>query len=342
MRTLDEVRIDLDRIDQDLIRLLDERLKLTEEVADWKNSQPAVPYTDPVRERAILEHVRTKVQSPILKDGVSDVYIKLFQMSKYVRHLREVPTCPFVSCMIIGDGLIGRSIAQIIETKNAWYPKNQVACVIKNHDWSIEDIYDADLIIIATPIDTVRKIAGEIAQSASQRSRSGIVIDVSSVKGSIASVFATLNGDSRLTFVPTHPMGGSQGQGAASAQTSLFAGRPWVICPAGIDVGIIDHVTQFVRYCGSLPHQMDAQTHDCLAAYISHMPGVVSKALVDFVTSEKPEALSIAGSGFELMTKIGKTANTRMRSLISQTNKENIDTVIDAFSQFLRTRHLWK
>ena len=342
MRTLDTVRADLDRIDGELMRLLDARLKLTEEVADWKNSQQNVPYTDPIREQAILQAVRARVESPILKDGLSDVYTKLFQMSKYVRYLREVPTCQFNSCVIIGDGLIGRSIAQIIDTKNAWYPESQMTYKIQNRDWSVDDTHDADLLIIATPIDVVGEIAQKIVQSASQRKRPGVVIDVSSVKASIAHLFATLHVNARLTFVPTHPMGGSQGQGASSAQTSLFAGRPWVICPEGIDIGVVDQVMQFVRYCGSTPHQMDAQTHDHLAAYISHMPGVVSKALVDFVSSQKPEALSIAGSGFELMTKIGKTSNTRMRSLISQTNKENIASVVEAFSQFLRTHHLWK
>ena len=54
-----------------------------------------------------------------------------------------------------------------------------------------------------------------------------------------------------------------------------------------------------------------------------------------------PKALTIAGSGFELMTKIGKTTNTRMRTQISETNREEIEKVVHAFADYLHLHPTW-
>lgn len=342
MRTLDEVRVDLDRIDTELIQLLDTRLKLAEEVADWKNSRSDVPYTDPAREAEILESLRAKANSPILRDGVTDVYLKLFQMSKHIRHLRRVPQSPFRSVCIIGDGLIGRSIAHLIETKNTWYSDHPTVITVVNKEWSVEMLRSCDLIVIATPIHAVAETLHRIESCADMLLPGVVVIDVASVKREVAELFEKSNASNpRLSCIATHPMGGSQGQGKKHSQSTLFSGRPWVVVPSPQRVKAQESVEKFVRYCGSEVVHVDGSEHDRLVASISHMPGVVSHALVDFVRTYDPKALTIAGSGFELMTKIGKTTNTRMRTQISEKNHVEIEKAVRAFADYLHSHPTW-
>lgn len=341
MNTLDHTRRELDAVDTQIISLLEKRLALTEVVADWKNSQQGVPYTDTTREGQILEKLRAHTVNPILQDGITDVYGKLFHMSKNIRHLRAHPQSPYRQVGIIGDGLIGRSIANIIQAKNNWYPHDEVRCTIKNHDWNPHDFSTCDLIIIATPIESVCHIATQLAESGCLMAGCTIV-DVASVKGDIAQRFSQLAAaHPSYHLIPTHPMGGSQASGKYAAQTSLFAGRPWVVVPIVEGEGALQKLEGFIQYAGSVVVRLDASEHDRLVASISHMPGLVSRALLDFVQTHDPKAITIAGSGFELMTKIGKTTNTRMRTQISRANHDHIKNAVRAFADYLHSHLSW-
>jgi prephenate dehydrogenase len=73
------------------------------------------------------------------------------------------------------------------------------------------------------------------------------------------------------------------------------------------------------------------------------MPGILSRLLFNFVAEKSPESLVLASSGFELMTKIGKTENIRMRSQISKHNELNIQHAMDQFIVFLKKGGIeWK
>ncbi len=334
MKTLDDVRIEIDRVDELIIDLLVKRLDLAKQVASIKNSQTQTPVTDQSRENRIFEKIENQVEGVVYQNIIKSIYPHLFQASKTIRSLESSKTIPFKNVGIIGDGLIGRSIYKIIKAKSS----AQVA--IKNRDWEVEDFKNCDLIILASPISSIIEIAKTITKSHNQLKRDLVVIDVASVKEHIALEFDKLNQTCEsIYFVPTHPMGGKQEAGSKSATSVLFANRPWVICHDGESQGssIIKKVAIFVSFLGSNPIELDAKNHDILVTYTSHFPGILSKLLKDFVTSESPESLSISGSGFELMTRIGSTENIRMRKEIGEYNCRNLKSTTDKFIEFLKS-----
>lgn len=342
MKNLTAIRKQIDITDVAIVTLLAQRMSLTREVAEIKNEKTSMSFTNIKREEAISTRLQNLTNDFVLKDSIADVYQTLFQSSKSIRHLACEPVCPFSTIGIIGDGLIGRSIAKVVLHKS----KDAVQLTILNHDWTPRKLASCDLIIIATPINSVTKIARLLHSHRNQLAPGAIIIDVASVKKHISHVFARLNFLSDATepsFVPTHPMGGRHERGARFARATLFAGRPWILTPTHTcDTAVKAKTSQFARYCGSIPVFMDAEEHDKRVAYISHFPGVISKLLWQFVSARAEESLPLASSGFEMMTKIGKTTNTRMRSQIAQSNKTNIQPILKAFAKHIENEVVGK
>jgi len=344
MEKLIQVRKQIDAVDKEIIAALERRLSLVQKVAQIKNKEIDIPFTDAVREEDIIRNLQKNTNDMVLQDTISDVYKVIFNLSKSVRHLAKERDCPFSHVGIIGDGLIGRSIANAIDSKE----DTRVKVTIHNREWKVEDYATCDLIIIATPIDTVIDIAMSLSKHRKSLRPEVIIIDVASVKDKIAKSFARLNKNRVLSspvFVPTHPMGGKQERGSKYAQATLFASRPWIIIPEMTTKGeIISRISSFVAYCGSRPIILDADQHDKLITYVSHFPGSLSRLLLDFVSSQGRESLALAGSGFDLMTSIGKSANIRMRSQIARSNVKNIQDVFSKFIHYIQHKHpnIWK
>ena len=338
------LRKQIDAVDKDIITLLERRLSLVREVARIKNNEVNIPLTDLNREDEIIHSLQKQTHDMALQDAITDVYKVLFAMSKSIRHMETEVDCPFTHVGIIGDGLIGRSIAKAIKSKK----DARVKVTIHNREWKIEHYATCDLIIIATPIETVVHIATELAKHRMVLQSGVVIIDVASVKKPIAQAFAKLDSiqsKNAPVFVPTHPMGGGQEQGSSYARATLFAGRPWLITPtANTPENIISKISKFVAYCGSRPIIVGAEQHDKLVTYVSHFPGILSQLLLDFVSYQEQESLRFAGSGFEMMTRIGKSNNIRMRSQIAQSNAHNIREVFDAFIHYIHQQdlELWK
>jgi prephenate dehydrogenase/chorismate mutase len=342
MDDLSLIRKQIDAVDRDIITLLERRLSLVRKVAKIKNNKQEIPFTDAVREENIIRDLQKRTNDMVLQDTISDVYKVIFSISKSVRHLVKEKDCPFSHVGIIGDGLIGRSIANAIYSK----VDTRVKVTIHNREWKVEDYSMCDLVIIAAPIDTVIDIATSLSKNRKSLRPGVVIIDVASVKDKIAKKFAQLNNPHLGTapiFVPTHPMGGRQERGSTYAQAILFAGRPWIITPVrSAKKETLDNVSTFVAYCGSRPIIVDAEQHDRLVTYVSHFPGILSQLLVDFVSDKEQESLRFAGSGFEMMTRIGKSKNIRMRSQIALSNAQNIHEVFDAFIHYIQQQDLQK
>ncbi len=333
---LDSVRKQIDEVDKQIVLLLEKRVGFAKEVAHIKRETGNSPLSDNQREKKIIRKLQSLVSDAILKDSIGDIYQKLFSLSKNVRLMSQTTICPFKTIGIIGNGLIGHSIYKVISGKSG----DKVKIHIHGREWNISQYQECELIIIATPIDNVESVARTLASSAVNLKRNAIVIDVASVKEHIAKTFLELNEEleGQIYFVPTHPMGGRQEQGSGAAQMTLFAGRPWIVCPlkqAESDMNIL-RLISFIKYCGSHVIFLDPIKHDRDISYISHMPGILSKSLFNFVTKKSPESMLLVSSGFELMTKIGKTENIRMRSQISKHNKRNIQHTMDQFIIFLK------
>lgn len=213
---------------------------------------------------------------------------------------------PFHNIGIIGVGLIGRALLEALKDKPdvKLHPfpfpvdKNTFEALVKK----------CDLIIIATPIDQIVEAAKRI-----QSDHSLVVMDVGSVKTTIAQEFEKLTSHT-TDFVATHPFA-----------TISFRDRPWAIVPhAKNDKENVEKIQSFLRMLGAKTVILTAQEHDEQAALISHIPAIIAREYLQFVKKNLPEALEVAGPGFESFTRLAHD-NPEMHRQIEEANSAIIE-----------------
>ena len=206
-----------------------------------------------------------------------------------------------VRIAIVGFGLIGGSIARALRRREAaptmgerielvaWSrspsgPNAALADGILDRAAGTlsEVLHGAELIVLAAPplacLDLLAELAGplrgEVANGAT-------VSDVASTKRTIVA----RADEAGLRFVGGHPFAGRDAVGYAAAEADLFVDHPWVICPGRVaEAGDVGRVERLALACGARPVPLDPGTHDAAAATISHVPLVVSAALVEAMT----------------------------------------------------------
>lgn len=146
----------------------------------------------------------------------------------------------------------------------------------------------SDLVFLAAPISAIRRWLG------SALACGGLVTDCGSTKRELCRAAQALPRGAR--FVPGHPMAGA-GAARAAARADLFEGRPWVLCPDGVEPAALAAIEQVVALVGARPVRMTAAEHDRAVALTSHAPRLVSSALTALV--ERAGASDAAGPAFE-------------------------------------------
>jgi len=248
---------------------------------------------------------------------------------------------------IIGLGLIGGSIGLALGQgkEPGWeivgYSRHQEtvasalsSATIGRGEVNLENaVKQADLVIIATPVLTVKEIFSEIAPHLS----SGCTItDTASTKVHVMK-WAEEILPPKVDFIGGHPMAGKESYGIQAAEAELFRGCTYCLTSSEkTSPKSIDRMTSMVEKLGAIPFFIDAQEHDNLVAGISHLPMLLSAALVS-LTTKNPSWLKmskLAASGYRDLTRLA-SGNPEVNSHICLSNKEAIVDWADEFSQEL-------
>lgn len=192
----------------------------------------------------------------------------------------------------------------------------------------------SDLVVIATPPLSVVPIARQVAKLTSHRF---ILTDVASTKGEIVQRIEK-NLPSRIRFVGSHPMAGSERSGIQAADPDLFQGAACLLTPtARADRSAVAKISALWRGVGGRPVALSPARHDALVAQISHVPHLAAAALV---LAAQPEALRMAAGGFTDATRIA-LSDPSVWSEICRTNRRELRRGLDRFiAQIERLRKL--
>ena len=128
-------------------------------------------------------------------------------------------------------------------------------------------------------------------------------------------------------------MAGKETFGIEAADADLFRGCIYCLVPGGnADSEAIDFVSGLVKRIGAIPLFLDAAEHDSLVAGISHLPLLVSAALMSVTMKSHswPQMSRLAASGFRDLSRLA-SGNPEMSRDICITNKEPILRGIDEF-----------
>jgi len=247
---------------------------------------------------------------------------------------------PFARAAIIGVGLMGASLARAIR-------KNSLARAIAgcgrsrdNLDYAlgkgyvdsithdpVEAVMDADLVVLATPVDTLEAIAASIAGNLKP---GALVLDVGSIKGALVARIQSVMPDG-VEFVGCHPIAGSESAGAAASVDGLFVGTECLITPTGTNTDkAVNRARELWEAIGSRVRLMDAMEHDELLGLVSHFPHMAAYAMINAIEERSEGAIALSGAGLKDTTRIAMSPASLWRE-IGMMNRKNIIPVLDGF-----------
>ena len=244
---------------------------------------------------------------------------------------------------VLGLGLIGGSLGLALNqagvVKNiSGYDRNsdathlawEIGAITEICDTAEKAVQQADLVILATPILAMPELLERIAP---ELKRGVLVTDTASTKVQILNWAKTLL-PAHVMFVGGHPMAGRELSGIHAAEAGLFEGCTYCLTPAGqASSKGVAQLKEIVMQLGAHALVLDAVRHDRLVAGISHLPFVLSSALVQCLSRKEDwrELITLAAGGFRDMSRLAAGSPTMYRD-ICVTNKEEILNWLDALA----------
>ena len=222
---------------------------------------------------------------------------------------------------LIGVGLIGGSFARAVRAAGRF------SCVVgfdtepealrRAVDLGVIDerastaaraVVDADLVMIATPVGSMRPTLREILPYLRADT---VVTDVGSTKGSVTDAAREELAEAFARFVPGHPIAGSERSGVEHSDAALFHNKIFIATPvAQTDAVAVNRVEALWRYLGCATERMTPEEHDSVFAAVSHLPHLLSFALVAHIAAQPDAArkFALTGAGFRDFTRIARSS----------------------------------
>ncbi len=234
---------------------------------------------------------------------------------------------------MLGTGLMGASVGMALRRTGwlvtGWDPDVEALSAAASHaafDVTAGDrdqaIDDADLVVLAAPVEAVITTVSEIPTEA-------LVTDVAGVKTPV--VGAVREG---LRFVGGHPMAGRESSGPANASAAMFKGATWALTKDGCDWADLERMEAIVAAFGAIPLVMTAAEHDAAVALASHLPQILASTLVEMVAQDH-SASALAAGGFRDLTRIALSESSWWSEVLVA-NKGTVAAALRAMAEHLQ------
>lgn len=254
------------------------------------------------------------------------------------------PLPHFKRMVIAGVGLIGGSLALVCKEKGIVSEIIGVGRsegnlrdavnlkVIDSFTSKIEDaVKGADIIVLATPVSSLIRLAKEMAPYLSP---GAIVTDVGSVKGFVIEIEKII--PSNTFFVGGHPIAGKEKSGVKAASPGIFHGSRCILTPTPkTNPDALGTIRSMWELSGARVICMEPERHDLIFAAVSHLPHVISYALVNTLLDlEKEEegVISYSAGGFRDFTRIAASHPEMWRDICLM-NRENIIRMLERYEK---------
>jgi len=241
---------------------------------------------------------------------------------------------PFKKIVIFGVGLIGGSFALALRkagvvgevvgfgrTAGNLKQARELGIIDRIGQEIATEVADADLVLLATPVG---QMAGLMASIAPHLGAHTLITDGGSTKSDVVRDAYAKLGSKAAQFVPAHPIAGAELSGAIAAGADLYAGKKVIITPLPENSAhSVARVQAAWQSCGAIVHKLTHAEHDAVFAAVSHLPHLLSFALVhDLAQRENRDLLlSFAASGFRDFTRIAASSPEMWRD-ICMANRE--------------------
>jgi prephenate dehydrogenase len=265
---------------------------------------------------------------------------------------------PIKRIAILGTGLIGASVGLALRSHEfsgeitGWDPDADELKIALDRgaiNFATDDplvaASSSDLVVLSGPVFTILDWLDRLAPVLKPGQ---LITDVGSVKNVLVErAKGRYNLADSAGFLPGHPMAGKEVSGAANADATLFNGAAWLFTETAesrtmnpASRAIADEWRGWSAKFNCRVLDLDAERHDVLCAWVSHLPQFLSTALSALLQDEfaaKDEVLPIGGRALREMTRLGSSPYSMWRD-VAHTNTEAIAASMLALEQ--RLTHL--
>jgi len=277
----------------------------------------------------------------------------------------------FEKIAVVGVGLIGASLAAAlkkfdpilkitaVDRSAESVKKAEKLGIIDRGFTEIKDnLKEQDLIFIAVPVAVIPAVIREIKEGSQSQQ---LLVDAGSTKKEIVlQAEKILKGTDKI-FIGAHPMAGSHKSGIDWHDPDLFVDAPFILTPRlqktdkilaeepaesgessltkdlSLEFQLLQELKALIEKIGARVHIISAAEHDRCTAYLSHLPHLLSSALVNLSQQQDFDSdfFQLAGSGYRDMTRIAAGSAGLWQDIILS-NRENLAGLIRQYRAELK------
>ena len=241
----------------------------------------------------------------------------------------------FEQLAIIGCGLMGGSFALALKRAGlvkrvVGYSKSpstterarQLGVIDVEAPSALLAVSGADIVLIAVPVAATEATLKSIKHLVTPQM---LIMDVGSTKRDVVDAGRRALREQIGSFVPAHPIAGKEVSGVEHADADLYTGKQVILTP--IERTLTIQLQKAVDVWTALDCKvvkMSPEAHDAAFAAVSHLPHLISFALMNAISGQPQgkDYLSLAGPGFRDFTRIAASDPKVWRDIMVSNREE--------------------
>ncbi|WP_210545219.1 prephenate dehydrogenase/arogenate dehydrogenase family protein [Rhodoferax sp. PAMC 29310] len=197
----------------------------------------------------------------------------------------------------------------------------------------------ADIVLIAVPVAATEATFKAIKHLVTPQM---LVMDVGSTKRDVIDAGRRALREQVGSFVPAHPIAGREVSGVEYADADLYVGKQVILTPIERTLTVqLQKAVDVWSALGCRVVKMSPEAHDAAFAAVSHLPHLLSFALMNAISGQDhgKDYLSLAGPGFRDFTRIA-AGDPKVWRDIMLSNREELLAQTKIFQRNLQALEL--
>ena len=236
---------------------------------------------------------------------------------------------------LIGCGLMGGSFALALKRAGlvkrvVGYSKSpstterarQLGVIDVEAPSALLAVSGADIVLIAVPVAATEATFKAIKHMVTPQM---LIMDVGSTKRDVIDAGRRALRDQIGSFVPAHPIAGKEVGGVENADADLYLGKQVILTPIERTLTVqLQKAVDVWSALGCRVQKMSPEAHDAAFAAVSHLPHLISFALMNAISGQPQgkDYLSLAGPGFRDFTRIAASDPKVWRDIMVSNREE--------------------
>lgn len=299
MADMADLRERINEVDRKIVELMVDRLEIARQIGAYK-MENGIPIRDVEREELVFKKYRDNAEAMGISPDVAEAVCRILVKDSVDEQAANTPNTSGSKTVGIigGKGRMGRWLDLLLTGDG-----HKTIIVDVGTETTLEDCKDADIVIISTPIPTIKELYAQLDKICSKDT---VLTDLASIKSSFYRDLIEMSQHRKVCSM--HPM-------FASSDRSLYD-RNLIMCDCG-NKEALDIVRTLFANKGANIITMEVEKHDKYMSYVLGMSHAINIAFFD----------SLVKSGFTY-SELNSIASTTFRKSLDANKSVAFDNPV--------------